>query len=666
MVRDSNTDRQASIGGKILTASHHRIVALSLLVVASFALRVAAIKIWGTGAIEPDGAQYARIAENLRKGVGYVGIATPGPELNFPPLFPLLIDAASFVTKSHSSAGRLVSLVLGALLPLPVFGIASRLFNRRTAWVAAVLALLHPLLINLSFTVWSEGPYATLLLTAVYVVLRALNHPSIQMWALVGGTFGLAYLLRPEAVAPMMVAALFALIATEGPQAIRCQRAVVAIAVFAALTLPEVILIYRYTGKLRLEGKSAIIYAQSIRIFDARASLEGDRRSTGAQLDEPSPQPNAESWQPWPEKWAGHAINTNLEPTGVWMRPNADVIRETRITPKVLAHIVRTAARLNAPALLEQLSSRWLGAPFLPALALLGALRRPWPRPLASSYLYVMLVPATAVVATFSTIWNYPRFYFLLVPFLLIWAANGLVGFGEWTKASSAAIGWQGLGPVVFAYVIPGLIGLAMVIYPIGGVRSLYEFTVGSPLTRVDKQVGLWIAQQQKGQVRIMDLTVPLAFHADAEFAYFPYCSGDLALRFLDAANVDYVVLRRQEKFTKYYEDWLAHGIPDPRAQLVYLSSGANSPEILVYRWHRPDSALRESPDPLGRADEAFALKMIQFPLDGITSFSMLHPKSMSFLHPCLVSVSDYFHFVIDACSQRSGRSMNHRWSEGA
>ena len=140
------------------------------------------LKLWGTGAIESEGAEYARIAENLRKGVGYVGIVTPGPELMFPPLFPLLISGVSFFTGSYVRAGRLVSLILGTLLPLPAFGIASRLFNRRVGFVAAVLVMLHPLLINLSFTVLTEGPYATLLLSTVYLVLRALDRPSIRSW----------------------------------------------------------------------------------------------------------------------------------------------------------------------------------------------------------------------------------------------------------------------------------------------------------------------------------------------------------------------------------------------------------------------------------------------------------------------------------------------------
>jgi 4-amino-4-deoxy-L-arabinose transferase-like glycosyltransferase len=567
---------------------------LGLIVVASFAVRIAALRFWGTGAIEDDGAEYARIAQNLRNGVGYVGIATPGLELNFPPLVPFLISGASIVTGRYEQAGRLVSLVLGALLPLPVFGIALRLFNRRTAFVAAALTILHPLLVNLSFAILSEGPYATLLLSAVYLVLCALDRPSIGAWLLVGGGFGLAYLVRPEAVAPLVIAAFFALTATQGKLAIRCKRAISALALFAVLALPEMILIYRETGRVRLDGKSAIVFALSSRVLAAQSNREAGRLSLDAQQDEPSSLPNLESWQPWQEKWAGHAIDTNLRGTGVWMRPNAEVIRETHITLKDLLRIVRKAMRQNIPAFLQQLSSRWLGAPFLPALALLGALRRPWRRPLASYRLFVLLVPATSVVATFSVIWIYPRFYFVLVPFLLIWAANGLVEIGLWVRASSAAVGWGWLRPGVSQYIIPGLIGLAAVIYPLKEVRTLYEFAQSSPSSEIEKEVGLWIGKQQNHPVKIMDVTVPLSFHAGAQFVSFPYCSAELALRFLDAAKGDYVVLRRGVKFTQYYEDWLTNGIPDPRAELVFVTSGANAGQFVVYRWHRADGHLLE------------------------------------------------------------------------
>ena len=76
-------------------------VFLAIMVAASFALRVAAFAYWGTGAIESEGAEYARIAENLRNGVGYVGLVTPSAELLFNPLFSLLIAGTSFVTHNY-------------------------------------------------------------------------------------------------------------------------------------------------------------------------------------------------------------------------------------------------------------------------------------------------------------------------------------------------------------------------------------------------------------------------------------------------------------------------------------------------------------------------------------------------------------------------------------
>src|ERR1700693_4338587 len=90
---------------------------LIIAVADSFAVRVAGWAYLQTGAIESEGAQYARIAENLRNGVGYVGLVTPGSELLFNPLFPLLIAGTSFFTHNYELAGRLVTLIMGALLP---------------------------------------------------------------------------------------------------------------------------------------------------------------------------------------------------------------------------------------------------------------------------------------------------------------------------------------------------------------------------------------------------------------------------------------------------------------------------------------------------------------------------------------------------------------------
>ena len=70
-----------------------------------------------------------------------------------------------------------------------------------------------------------------------------------------GAAFGVAYLIRQEAVAPLLIAVFFVLTATEGKIAIRCKRAVAAIAVFLALAAPEIVFIYRAIGQVASGGQ---------------------------------------------------------------------------------------------------------------------------------------------------------------------------------------------------------------------------------------------------------------------------------------------------------------------------------------------------------------------------------------------------------------------------
>jgi hypothetical protein len=431
--------------------------------------------------------------------------------------------------------------------------------------------------------VFSEAPYATLLLLAVYVVLRALNNPELKWWACVGASFGLAYLLRAEAFAALLVAAVFALTATGGRMAIRCKRAAVAIVIFLTLASPEVIFLFQSTGKVGLQGKGSQFFAMGNRILAANRDP--------AVYSAPSV-PSSESWQ---YKWACYAVDDRPQGTGVIMRSHTEVVRQTQITPKGLFRLAAKGLRENAPQFLAFLNANWLGAPFLPALALLGCLRRPWRQPQASSRLFVLLVAAAPVAATFSALWTQSRFYYVLVPFVLIWASNGLVELGLWAGETRAAAGWKILAsPVRAEWILPALIGLAIVICPIKAVRGLSLMQEGAPSSRAEKDLGLWLGHLQHHPVRIMDLGFGLrpAFYAGAQWVNCPYCDGEVALRFLDAAQVDYVVLRRRETFTHYYEDWLGHGIPNPRAELLQVPSEENS-QFVVYRWHRLD----KSPD---------------------------------------------------------------------
>ena len=568
---------QAKLGSSISVRSWLRNFAwLGLIVAAALAIRVvAALTFWRPGAIGGEGAEYARIAENLRNGLGYVGIATPGTELMFPLLFPLLIALSSMVTGDYEWAGRLIAIIFGAALPLPVYGIASRLFGRTAALTAALIAACHPLFIGLSISVLSEGPYATLLLSAVYLVLRALDERSTTKdWCLVGATFGLAYLVRQEAVVPLLIAVFFALVAIPGTRAVTCKRGMAAVVAFFVLASPQIAILYRATGNLSLQGKSAFLFAI------------GSRMLAGQDMGQ-----------------AAWAINEKLERTGVCMLPNATIVRETRIDVKRLIRFVAKALRQNTPILLQYVSEPWFGAPLLPALAFLGFFRQPWRQSTASRHLFVLLVAAAAIVTTFSVLAMCPRYYFVLGPFFSIWAANGLIGVARWTKTTVDLMRFERLRFALLGSVTFAIASLAVVAYVFtaANVRKLArsapngDLSVASASSRDTKEVGMWIRRQQDRRVKIMDLETPLTFYADAEFVHFPYSNAETATRFLDAAKVDYVILRRGWTFADYYDDWLTNGIQDPRAKLVYASSGPTPGALRVFKWLRnpePPSAV--------------------------------------------------------------------------
>src|SRR5262249_30083269 len=135
--------------------------------------------------MEQEGIEYCRIAENLLSGRGYVGIFNNGTQLNFPPLYPVLIAAVSAVVRNSAIAARIINIAFGAALVIPVCWIAQRLYGRRVAVTAAVLVVLHPVLIAGGASTYAEGPYLTLVMVGVACLIKCVldNRPRASLAA---------------------------------------------------------------------------------------------------------------------------------------------------------------------------------------------------------------------------------------------------------------------------------------------------------------------------------------------------------------------------------------------------------------------------------------------------------------------------------------------------
>lgn len=151
-----------------------------------------------------DSADYVRHAVSLASGDGYpqsAFTASASPSAFRPPVYPYLLGATQFVFGEVETAGRLVGAIFGVLAVLLVYLIAQRLWERRTALVAAAVAAVFPGMALLSGTLIAEPPFIAIELAAVLFALYFRARPAELRWAVAAGVCcGLAALTRSNGV----------------------------------------------------------------------------------------------------------------------------------------------------------------------------------------------------------------------------------------------------------------------------------------------------------------------------------------------------------------------------------------------------------------------------------------------------------------------------------
>ena len=360
--------------------------------------------------IENEGAEYARMAENFLAGKGLLSSLENQPNLMYAPLYPLLISFVTLFTRNSELAGRLVSVVSGGLLILPMYFIALRLYGRRTAQMSAGLVALHPMLIGFSNTVLTEGVYLTLMMTSVYFGLRCMESESPWSCGLVGIFWGLAYVTRPEAIG-LLVLTVF-LVCVSGFILRRrswkiIQSSGIIIASFGLIAIPYLGFLRTQTGKFILEAKSKLNYTI------------GTRFNSGM-----------------PYNQAAWGISQDLAEEG----PLRESYRYAAFSPYptdllTLARYVATTAMRNKEGVYQTLVSSYAGfGPFLLVLVFLGWFGEDWNqhRLIAEMFLFCILIFMILILLSAHLLQF--RYFLPILPLVLIWASKGIDQLSQWAK----------------------------------------------------------------------------------------------------------------------------------------------------------------------------------------------------------------------------------------
>ena len=529
------------------------VVGLALLFLLALVLRL----VWwhfGPRVIESEGVYYARVGENLAAGRGLVGIHEMGLQLLDPPLYATLIAVGVRLGFNSEVAGRGISLIAGAWLPVIAFLLARRLYGRTAGWLAGIVAAVHPLLIAISVAVLTESFYLTLSLLALYCMIDVFALGRRRSAVLAGVCLGFAYLCRPEALILTVLLGATVVLANRQRWRLAVARVAVLVATVAIFAIPYIVFLSVETGQLRWEAKTADGVRWALR---------------------------TEAGQSWGEIYFG--IGPDLVETGGSNTSDLAMLQTTQISFGHRARIIARQAVSNFPKLLRAIGDVQLGAPMIMILAALGLFGLSWNAERLKGECPLLVASGLTLLTFCAWPFFHDRFLFPLVVPLVIWAGAGLDRLRLWARDTSVVLHLRPLSAALLSGCLLGSSLSILCAASVVGTRRSDELSQAwSPLAD-DVPVGQWLRAQGPA-ARLMDTEPTVAYYAGAVLVPYPWSDGPTALRFIDRKQITYLILRDTDAERRpYLTAWLRHP-PDDHMEFVRGFQG-QSGGIRVYRW---------------------------------------------------------------------------------
>ena len=246
---EQSDQAQTAAGGR-----RHEWAMIFVLVAAAFFVRLYNLQFHDI--ISSDGTTYAGVAKALGSGK-FGGLASSG-------FYPVLIWFMHLFVPDLETAGRLVSVISGSLLVVPLYLLGRDIFNRQTALAACLLALTWPSLVGWSCEVMTQATYVTLTVAGIYFVRRMLETHATATGCAAGCCLGLAALTRPEGVLLVIALPLAPLLA-NWRDCLRWRRVLAAYGLSFLLLFSLNLFLLRYTsGEWQLSAKTSAALNDSL------------------------------------------------------------------------------------------------------------------------------------------------------------------------------------------------------------------------------------------------------------------------------------------------------------------------------------------------------------------------------------------------------------------
>lgn len=205
---------------------------------------------------EGDAISYFAIAKSISQALSLGNLST-----HHTPFYPILLAFISIFTDDIELGGRLVSIIMGALLVFPAYLTCRELYGKKIAILSTLLIIFLWDFVLFSIKPLTQATYITILMTSIYIAVILTKKHSIILSLLLGLTLGALYLTRPEGFIVFPYIAVIIGITTGKDKYIAIKSKFILIAVmivgFSIMAVPYINYLHEQLDIWVISGKTA-------------------------------------------------------------------------------------------------------------------------------------------------------------------------------------------------------------------------------------------------------------------------------------------------------------------------------------------------------------------------------------------------------------------------
>jgi 4-amino-4-deoxy-L-arabinose transferase-like glycosyltransferase len=458
-----------------------------LMLIVAFVLRIVPASV--RFVIGSDDGLFLTLGLNLATGQGYTGDGVT-TQIDFPPGYPFFAAGIYFLGGGLELPTKLNILLIGTLLPLPVYWLTYQLADQKTALVAGLLTALHPALVLAqgNFESVAELPYSLLLYTGWALLWWALKNPRLWVFGLAGLLIGMAHLVRWEGVILGLVAAAIIVVARRRASLLPLITFLFGLALFA---LPYGLFLYRNTGSV-LSPKTMLTQLHAAAI---------DATANDPYAFERSFFEHYEAWLADPR-----------HPPEIVIESRAAALE--RYVGNVLYQIRLWFTSVSIMTLL------WF-IPFFIGLATLGLKE--------TLFLLPLFVPLAAIPASVVD----PRYFLVPLPVMMIFTAQGWVWLGRHLPSIRLS------GQARTVPLASPILAVFLTIFVLASLSGPFLY----PRPTGYRTAGLALRSPLGPTTHILSRKRQIPFYAGAVWEWLPFSDLDGVLAYAASKNADYLVV---------------------------------------------------------------------------------------------------------------------------